>query len=271
MPPWLQEDINEFIEDNDLGNRAVDKLWKADPEVQCSVIDEGSLKNEFNPSAALLRRISKAEADVARRSRWDLQLLKDRSIAKAQLREEVEDFLKQHDISETIADELLLAAPEVQRLVLDHGEIHRARNPTGVLKGRLNTAKADIAHMNLGDSSGSAQVRIGNKTIERFITKNDFNDKASKALHSACPEIQYKIVMQSNLYHDCENPSSSLMKRIKQCEELLARNDEKEHEPQTPTHERKASMPPCSYESNDHQESQTPPKQPKRISATSYL
>eukprot|EP00746_Dinoflagellata_sp_MGD_P146626 gnl/MRDRNA2_/MRDRNA2_79071_c0_seq1.p1 gnl/MRDRNA2_/MRDRNA2_79071_c0~~gnl/MRDRNA2_/MRDRNA2_79071_c0_seq1.p1 ORF type:complete len:451 (+),score=86.74 gnl/MRDRNA2_/MRDRNA2_79071_c0_seq1:89-1441(+) len=114
MAAGLQQEIQALIEDNDLDDYAANKLWDTDPEVLRSVIDDASLKDEDNPSAALTRRIWIAESDLAQRSRLDLQLLKDRSTRKAaQLRKEVEDFLEQNYIREHVGDEFLVAAPEV--------------------------------------------------------------------------------------------------------------------------------------------------------------
>eukprot|EP00746_Dinoflagellata_sp_MGD_P124141 gnl/MRDRNA2_/MRDRNA2_58725_c0_seq1.p1 gnl/MRDRNA2_/MRDRNA2_58725_c0~~gnl/MRDRNA2_/MRDRNA2_58725_c0_seq1.p1 ORF type:complete len:251 (-),score=51.15 gnl/MRDRNA2_/MRDRNA2_58725_c0_seq1:22-732(-) len=61
----LQDDVEDFIQENNLDDHAADMLLNADPDVQHLVLEQGNVKRLRIPSAALKRRIIAAKASVA--------------------------------------------------------------------------------------------------------------------------------------------------------------------------------------------------------------
>lgn len=62
--------------------------------------------------------------------------------ARSRLREEVDAFLERNPVSEMAGLELQRLEPSLQRVVLDGGNFERARNPSAVLRSRIQAAKS---------------------------------------------------------------------------------------------------------------------------------
>jgi len=59
-PEAASEEVERFVEENELDGRAVDALLGSPPEVQRLAVARGSLRHTKNPSAALLARLREA-------------------------------------------------------------------------------------------------------------------------------------------------------------------------------------------------------------------
>ena len=60
MAPPTEEELEDFIKDNDVDSRAAADLRDCSGEVQRKVMSRGDLSSARNPSAALLARIRDA-------------------------------------------------------------------------------------------------------------------------------------------------------------------------------------------------------------------
>lgn len=143
----LQRDVEDFIRFNQIDDAAADALSKLSPDLQEAVLRRGDLTTARNPSAALLARI-KACRESAAQVRYEEE---DRYRERSRYRErdgaspeEVAQFIRANELDERTAFALEDESPQVQRIVIDRGDLRNARNPSSVLLSRLKDAAAEV-------------------------------------------------------------------------------------------------------------------------------
>jgi len=142
MTEPTDEELDDFVRDNDIDDRAADDLRNCSAEIQRKVLARGGLGTARNPSAALLARIRDARSSPA--------------LGGASSSLEVEDFIKLNNVDESAADMLRSASPTVQRNVIGRGELKTARNPSSALLSRIRDAKhSGSSHRNDDSHRGS--------------------------------------------------------------------------------------------------------------------
>lgn len=132
-----RHEIEEFIRNNDIDERAAGDLRNCSGEIQRKVLARGELSTARNPSAAVLARIRDARSSPSGGGGGG-------GGGGHAGSGEVEDFIKHNDVDESAADMLRSSSPTIQRAVLSRGELKTARNPSSALLSRIRDAKLGI-------------------------------------------------------------------------------------------------------------------------------
>lgn len=143
-----RDEIEDFIEDNKIDDRAADDLRDCPGDVQRKVLARGELSSARNPSAALLARIRDARAGMERRQ----------GPAPSRDDPDIEEFIKHNEVDESAGDTLRSSSPGVQRTVLARGELKSARNPSSALLARIRDAKLGIPAPGSGSGTSGGQI-----------------------------------------------------------------------------------------------------------------
>lgn len=241
-------EVEDFIRENRLDDSAARQLREADSVVQKSVLSLGNFKNCRNPSAVCLARIREAgKASIQariedRQGQMQLQAaqvpaLVTANVLKTGYEEELEKFLQDNNVDSRAAAALRVQAPEVQRCVLDRGELTDCQNPSTALMGRIRVAHENIsferkrAQHPTGEvpPSGLSAAALASPTltrpptsspeIEDFIQDNNIDGLAAKQLREAERETQEDVVARGSL-SDCRNPSAVCLARIRDSRDM---------------------------------------------------
>ncbi|CAE7548788.1 unnamed protein product [Symbiodinium sp. CCMP2592] len=194
-----RDEIEFFVEDNGLNERAAEALRGVPPAVQHHVLEQGSLRSCREPSAGCIGRIGKAQKQL------DPALL---AVRHAPPVDEVEDFIADNRLDERAAQALRGAASWVQRQVLDQGSLFTCRDPNAGCIGRLHRAQM------------SAQA----DEVESFIQDNGLSARAASLLRSSAPSVQRKVLDQGSLYGTRE-PSAACVGRIGKLQRMPSRRE----------------------------------------------
>merc|ERR1719291_1159843 len=95
------QEIDDFLRDNKIDERASADLKSCTGEIQRKALSRGDLSSARNPSAALLARIRDARSSP--------------SVAGGSGSQEVEDFIRSNDVDESAAGMLRSCSPSIQR------------------------------------------------------------------------------------------------------------------------------------------------------------
>jgi len=110
------EEVEQFILDGALDERASDALRQCTPEVARAVLDRGGLQSTRNPSSAVLGRIRDASAAAG---------------------PSVAAFIADNGLDERGAEALMALSPDQQQAVMARGSVKECRNPSSALIGRI--------------------------------------------------------------------------------------------------------------------------------------
>merc|ERR1719401_1884028 len=130
----MKDEIDKFLQTNDVDERSSNDLRDCPPEVQRIVLSRGDLSTARNPSAALIARIRDARHSIAAGPR-------DSRSMGGSGDPEVESFLRSNEVDESAAASLRSCSSEVQRTVIARGDLTGARNPSSALLSRIRDAK----------------------------------------------------------------------------------------------------------------------------------
>ncbi|CAK9076022.1 unnamed protein product [Durusdinium trenchii] len=194
----MADEVQQFIEDNDLSHKVAGLLRSCSPLVQRVVLDQGSLATCRDPNAGCVGRIRKAEKSAS-------------STFVAPSRDEVETFIEENELNERAGEALRGAAPAVQRQVLEQGSLLSCREPSAGCIGRINKAQKtmDPALLAIPHISGPSV-----EELEDFIHDNSLDERAASALRTAAQWLQRQVLDQGSL-HTCRDPNAGLMGRIR--------------------------------------------------------
>merc|ERR1719215_1325015 len=129
------EEIDKFLDGNDVDSNAASDFRGCPADVQRIVLSRGDLSSARNPSAALIARIRDARSSVS--AGTHLPGGGDKGGDKGAQEQQVEEFIKTNNVDESAAASLRGAPAEVQRIVLARGELTGARNPSSALLSRI--------------------------------------------------------------------------------------------------------------------------------------
>jgi len=192
-------EVQLFIEENSLNQRAADILFEATPAIRRAVLGQGSLSSCRDPNAGCIGRVRKAQnsAPVP-------------AVQPPPSLDELEEFIGENGLEARAAESLRLAPPLVQRQVLDQGSLHSCRDPNAGCIGRLNRAQREgVSHL----LPGAPPAEASPEEIDAFIDDNQLNERASEALRSIPPAVQRQILDQGSL-RGCREPSAGCIGRI---------------------------------------------------------
>lgn len=142
---------------------------------------------------------------------------------------EVDGFVVRNRIDDRAASTLRSCDPDVQRSVLERGDMTDCSNPSSALMGRIRQAKdldrppgapRSFVGLGIGSSPGGAGP-TGSAEIEDFIRDNRLDESAARSLREANPEIQ-KAVLDRGPLVGTQNPSSATIVRIRDARKELA-------------------------------------------------
>ncbi|CAK9076310.1 unnamed protein product [Durusdinium trenchii] len=198
----MADEVQQFIEDNDLSHKVAGLLRSCSPLVQRVVLDQGSLATCRDPNAGCVGRIRKAEKSAS-------------STFVAPSRDEVETFIEENELNERAGEALRGAAPAVQRQVLEQGSLLSCREPSAGCIGRINKAQKtmDPALLAIPHISGPSV-----EELEDFIHDNSLDERAASALRTAAQWLQRQVLDQGSL-HTCRDPNAGLMGRIRRAQQ----------------------------------------------------
>lgn len=250
-PMVIANEVETFISESAVDDRAAQSLWFEGPAVQRIVLDRGSLSECSNPSSALLGRIREAKMKCQLGSSYGghgggggLKLGGVGGFAAmgGMGGGTLEQFIAQNGIDDRAAQQLRAEPPEVQQAVLARGSLADCANPSSAVLGRLRDARnqggggggGGFVHpgplvgggaalgvqFNLQQQVqqqllGAAGAAVGGTDIETFIAGYRLDDMAARNLRSEPPHVQ-QVVMEGGPLDNCSNPSSAVMGRIRQ-------------------------------------------------------
>lgn len=199
-------EVEAFIYENMLNEKATNALRTVKPEIQRQVIDLGSLASCRDASAGCLGRIR----DLQRRGSSMQDTLSQQAPPPSS--EEVEQFIADNELHERAASALRSVGPVVQRQVLDLGPLNGCRSPSAGCLGRIQKAQTGQLHsttaLSPSDMEGIAHE------VEWFIQDNGLNIKAQNALRSVGPVVQRKVLKLGSLV-SCRDRSAGCLGRIR--------------------------------------------------------
>lgn len=227
-------EVEEFIQENGLDEKAAAELRAADLKIQIAVLSLGRINSCTNPSAICVARLRAARrnsngADPA-------TAMQERS---TEISEEVETFLKDNSVDSRAANVLRAQTPEVQRAVLDRGDLADCDNPSTALMGRIKVAIDAINYERTRKRMGSPTgldvpglpAQPLNPEVEEFIKENNVDEMAAKQLRMVDRRTQESVLARGSLDR-CRNPSAVIGARIREAkeEQLQARREKEERE-----------------------------------------
>lgn len=136
--------------------------------------------------------------------------------------DEVEQFLTDSGIiGDPASDDFRGCPPDVQRIVMDRGGFEGTSNPAASLIGRIKKAREQCGSVFEGKGKGGGTSSRGasldpptSEELEMFLMEAGIFDSAGDDFRGCPPDVQ-KIVMDRGSLVGTQNPSASLIGRIK--------------------------------------------------------
>ncbi|CAE7194423.1 unnamed protein product, partial [Symbiodinium pilosum] len=202
--PPTRDEVEFFVEENELNERAAEALRGAAPAVQREVMEQGSLRTCREPSAGCIGRIGKAQKQqhldpapqAKRRREWPSP-------------DDVENFIADNHLDGRASNALRGAAHWVQQQVMDQGSLRTCRDPNAGCIGRLHRAQL-VTHTEV---KLVKNVAVLPDEVERFIQDNRLSGRAASMLRAADPTVQRKVLDRGSLY-GTRDPNASCIGRI---------------------------------------------------------
>lgn len=243
----LPEELQQFVDNNNLDESAIRALKELPPDLQQEVMAE-DVRHCRNPSAVLHSRIRR--------------LTESRGNAPGPTGptpDEVQQFIERHNVDSNSAAALMELEPHLQAIVMSE-DMERCRNPSAVLLSRIGRARrtgsfepSDRQQSNASKGKGkgkAAQVREPPppprpnrlevppplydgfaRELDEFLRRHRFDDKSTRGLLELPPDLQRRVI-------DCDmtqakNPSAFLWARVNLAQKgnLLPRAGQEGHEP----------------------------------------
>jgi hypothetical protein len=281
----LPADVERFIIDNRLDTGASSALRNEPPDVQRTIINQGTLAKCANPSAALIGRIKNAralaraaaaeagaaaapnlravlnasmggggqsllaalsaqqaydpaaipadgvlaEGTMDEDTRLQLEAMKaiqllqggDGTERTPELQEALTTFISEHNLDEASVGMIEGESPPVLAAVIARGKLPEGVSIVTALKGRIATAKIDLAvsgKIMVGAPAApldSASLEI----IDKFLAENSIDERAAREFRLESAEVQ-NAVMTRGPFTNCANPSSALLARMRDAKRL---------------------------------------------------
>lgn len=126
--------------------------------------------------------------------------------------DEISHFAAVNSLDERAVRELLSESPQVQRMVVDKGDLAACNNPSAAVLGRIRDAKREVA---TGRDKIATDPSSAPAEINSFIVQNHLDDRAGRELRAAEPQIQLFVLNQGLDLSQCQNPSSVVIGRIR--------------------------------------------------------
>lgn len=220
IPKKIEEnpEVEAFIFNNDLNERAADALRTKSKIIQDAVLSRGPLNLASNPHAACLQRIKYAQINLKASGGT---IATQSSIQNAQI---VEQFIVDNKLDERAAGAMREKREEIQNYVISRGSLLHERNPSVACLLRIKQAQQQCREQGFvlpWNHDGSIEV------VQKFIKDNGIDDKAGALLIEKSKEIQEHVMARGD-FSDAHNPSAVCMLRIKDAEKAIKSKKEKQ-------------------------------------------
>eukprot|EP00747_Dinoflagellata_sp_TGD_P118213 gnl/TRDRNA2_/TRDRNA2_172768_c1_seq1.p1 gnl/TRDRNA2_/TRDRNA2_172768_c1~~gnl/TRDRNA2_/TRDRNA2_172768_c1_seq1.p1 ORF type:complete len:316 (-),score=55.67 gnl/TRDRNA2_/TRDRNA2_172768_c1_seq1:58-1005(-) len=205
-------DLESFIAESKLDERAVASLRAQTPEVQKRVMLRGSLAACSNQSAALMGRIREAT------------MVSPDNLGVAPISSaELDQFIFENCIDEKAAGFLRQEPAHIIHAIMEKGSLAKCSNPSAAVLGRMREIKrAGASAMAMQGSMGmqmalqgqrmNAEVQPGE--VESFCRQYQLDERASNALQEEDAHVQRAVIDRGDI-SGCKNPSAVVLSRIK--------------------------------------------------------
>jgi len=206
------EEVNAFLQCNNVDAQAAAQLRACLPEKAAWVIGQGSVAQARNPSSVLMGRIREADRVL---NSWEMaaKLGHAANTEAGAGPHEVERFIAANPVDPMAAARLRSAAPAIARIVLDRGPLGGARNPASVLLARIRDAETGRTGVQPGVGLPAPPPGSGaDPEVERLIAKYRLDARAAASVRALTPE-QQRSVAQLPL-HEARNPSAFVMAQV---------------------------------------------------------
>eukprot|EP00746_Dinoflagellata_sp_MGD_P067434 gnl/MRDRNA2_/MRDRNA2_27838_c0_seq1.p1 gnl/MRDRNA2_/MRDRNA2_27838_c0~~gnl/MRDRNA2_/MRDRNA2_27838_c0_seq1.p1 ORF type:complete len:549 (+),score=119.36 gnl/MRDRNA2_/MRDRNA2_27838_c0_seq1:122-1768(+) len=234
------EEVEDFILDGQLDERAATALRELGPGLQHAVLAAGSVSNARNPSAACLGRIRDAQsgkgkgsgkANGSRHSANDIPLGGyGGNDAEAELEHTIrlDTFIIDCGLDERSEAALREEPRHVQQAVMDRGSTTTCRNPAAVIMSRIRDAQSSGAASPRGGGGSQTVYRprggggghgVQAHDLEWFITESGCDERAARVLSelfdSGRQDVLQAVVEQGVPSASCNNPSAMILGRVR--------------------------------------------------------
>lgn len=207
------EEVEEFLQANNIDERASADLRECAPDVQRKVLARGDLSSARNPSAAVLVRIR--DARVGSSSSSNAPSGAGMGLPTSA---DIENFIKSNKVDKTAAASLRSCSPTVKRAVLSCGDLKGFPDPSIALQARIKDLRSGgTGHIHSHAFGPPADPT--DEDIDRFVRENDLDEGAAEKLR-ACPGYVIQAVLSRGALRGTRNPSSALLARIKEAKAL---------------------------------------------------
>merc|ERR1712232_511309 len=196
LPPHVSNlanitaDVDAFLRVAEVDQQAATQLRTLPPHLQRQVLDTCDLSHARNKSAVLIARIRDTKAEAPPQSsqppRLELVggeggLLPSEVLA---IQEEVNAFCVMNNIDPDAAVHLKTMSPDLQKKVLERGDLSHARNPSAVLIARMRDAKSGTSHRDGLGMPAPAPTGNCHPGIETLISRFSLDARCAQMLRN---------------------------------------------------------------------------------------
>eukprot|EP00928_Gymnodinium_smaydae_P054197 TRINITY_DN38015_c0_g1_i1.p2 TRINITY_DN38015_c0_g1~~TRINITY_DN38015_c0_g1_i1.p2 ORF type:complete len:274 (-),score=45.55 TRINITY_DN38015_c0_g1_i1:199-1020(-) len=132
-------DVETFIQVNNLDASAGSKLRGLPEHIRRAVMERGNLQDARNPNAVLMGRIKEAEANAGGGGGAPMGGHQGPPPGSTPSTD-VNVFIMENNIDTSAGEKLKALSPEIQKAVMERGNLTDARNPNAMLMGRIRDA-----------------------------------------------------------------------------------------------------------------------------------
>lgn len=229
-PAGQLEEVEKFISDNGLHEKAATALRSVGADIQRFVLDLGSLDGCHNKSAGCLGRINKAQRQVAAMGKPATQLgivPPAGAIAPGPGPEELEVFIAANQLNQRSADALRGVPGAVQRWVMERGSLLTCRDASAGAFGRIKLAQSGQVLLSAAQGTGfedaqhqhaasgeyevdDEEVGDGEVDMEQFISDNWIQGRAADVLRTETQKVQRYVIGMGPVEADQDRSAACL-------------------------------------------------------------
>lgn len=147
-------DIENFIAENGVDEKAATMLMNESPSVQQAVLDAGSLQGSRNASASLIGRIKKIKESGGggggKSGSGGFGGAMASMFGMGNISGKVQQFIAVNGLDEKAAKSLREQDPMIQQAVLEGGPLEGANNKSAAVIGRISRAQKSGGGMSMG-------------------------------------------------------------------------------------------------------------------------
>jgi len=233
MAMSIEEEMETFIEDNQLDGEASGILRELDESLARELLDRGPLTDARNPSAVVLSRLRSIKTAEKNQRFGSLPPGKPK-MDLGNLQREISKYVRDNELDERAESSLKEADENVLRELLSAGPLTDARNPSAVVMARLKEIQRDLdrddTYTARGKGGGGGGGGHGGKSggdmqsqIMRYVRENELDERAEQCLKETDNATLKELFARGPL-HDARNPSAFVLSRLREIKRDMASN-----------------------------------------------